>query len=221
MKSLQTNVDFVPRIFTSLTLSEALLTAAIIGFVTWVFVRSRRGGDRDTTITFGRTEIEPLLDDAPLIQPLEDGQWDNARAVIPELIDVLTVMERNLDGLDGIDYRSLAHQSGVAPSSVRQVATQTFGRIRHLNQATVQFLPDDLSQAWHALLHLLEDLRRFGPGSSEPWSDSVLNRNRRDVLHYVGMVRTALIEFATSGAIATYCEPPDLRRSDLEDWEPR
>ena len=208
------------QIIASMDLWTAITAVGILGLATWVFRRLRKGPRPDTTITFGRTEPEPVLDDVPQIQPLEDQQWDNARAVVPELVNVLTVMQSNLDGLDAIDYRSLAHQGDAVPNSMRQLATQTFGRIRHLDQATVQFLPDDLSKAWYSLLQLLEELRRFGHGSSEPWPDKVLNRNRRDVTAYLALVRISLIEFATSGAITEYCEPPDLRRSGLETWEP-
>jgi hypothetical protein len=160
------------------------------------------------------------LDDAPLLDALGDGQSDNAREVVPELVNILTVMQTNLDGLDAIDYRSLAPQGDGVPNSVRQVATETFGQIRHLDQSTVPFLPNALSKAWYSLLQLLDDLRRYGPGSSEPWPDAVLNRNRRDVIHYLGLVRTSLIDFAKTGAIAEHCEPPDLRRSSLEAWQP-
>lgn len=204
----------------SIDLWDVLLAAAVIAVASRI-VRRLRGGLRpDTTITFGHTEREPVLDDAPLIQPPGDQQEDNARVVVPELVDALTVMETNLEGLDAIDYRSLAHQGDAVPRPVRQLATQTFGRIRHLDQATVRFLPGDLSKAWYSLLQLLEDLRRYGHGSAEPWPDVLLNRNRRDVIRYLVIVRAALTEFAESGNVTEYCDPPSLRRSDPEPWEP-
>jgi hypothetical protein len=197
-----------------------LAVAAAVLIVSRI-VRRLRGGRRpDTTITFGRVEREPLLDDAPSIEPRDDQQWDDARSVVPELVDVLTVMQANLDGLDGIDHRSLAQEGEAVPRSMRQLATQTFGRIRHLDTATVQFLPDDLSHGWHSLLRLLEEFRQFGPGSSDPWPDAVLDRNRRDVIRYLDITHEALIDFARSANVAEYFEPPDLRRSDLEAWEP-
>jgi hypothetical protein len=195
-------------------LDPVLVAAAIIVLTTWIVRRLRRGGPPDTTITFGHAAPEPVLDDLPPAELGEDHRGDNARAVVPELIDVLTDMQMNLDGLDAIDYRSLAHHGDGVSSSMRQLATQTFGRIRHLDQATVPLLPDDLSKAWHSLLQLLDDLRRYGRGSSEPWSDILLSRNRRDVIDYLVVVRTALFEFAKSSHVAEYCEPPDLRRSE-------
>lgn len=192
-------------------LEAVLLVAAVITVASWTLRRLRGGHRPDTTITFGRAEAEPVLDDADLIPPHQGRQGDNARAVVPELVDVLAIMQTNLEGLDAIDYRSLTQQGDAVPSSVRQLATETFGRIRHLDQATVPFLPDDLSKAWYSLLQLLEDLRRHGHGSSEPWSEAVLDRNRRDITQYLVTVRAALIEFATSGAVAEHRDPPNLR----------
>jgi len=213
--------EVVKQIATSIDLWTVLTAVGIIALAAWAFRRMRGGHRPDTTITFGRSDPEPLLDDAPLLAALDDQQWDNAREVVPELVNVLTVMQTNLDGLDAIDYRSLARDRDGVPNSMRQIATETFGRIRHLDQSTVPFLPNDLSKAWYSLLQLLEDLRRYGPGSSEPWPDVVLNRNRRDVVAYLAIVRASLIEFAKTGAIAEHCEPPHLRRSSLEAWEPK
>jgi hypothetical protein len=213
-------LEFVKWIGTSIDLWSGLAIVVIAALMSRLFRRIRGGSSPGTTITFGRTDPEPVLDDADLIQPHEDRQWDNARAVVPELVDVLTVMQTSLDGLDAIDYRALARQGDDVPGSVRQLATETFGRIRHLDRATVPFLPDELSQAWDSLLQLLEDLRRYGHGSAEPWSDIVLDRNRRDVIAYLVIVRQSLVDFATTGSIASQVDPPDLRRSNLEAWEP-
>jgi hypothetical protein len=212
--------EIVRQIVTSIDLWTVLTAVGIIALASWAFRRIRGGHRPDTTITFGRSDPEPVLDDAPLLAALDDQQWDNAREVVPELVNVLTVMQTSLDGLDAIDYRSLARERDGVPNSVRQIATETFGRIRHLDQSTVPFLPNDLSKGWYSLLQLLEDLRRYGHGSSEAWSDVVLNRNRRDVVAYLAFVRTSLIEFANTGAIAEHCEPPDLRRSSPDAWAP-
>jgi len=220
VKYLEPVLESVKWVGTSIDLWSALVAAGVIVIAIRTFRRLRGRQRPDTTITFGRTEPEPILDDLPLIQPHEEAQWDNARAVVPELVEVLAVMQTNLDGLDAIDYRSLVQQGDGVPGSMRQLATHTFGRIRHLDQATVQFLPDDLSKAWSSLLQLLEDLRRYGHGSSEPWPDAVLKRTRRDVVAYLVIVRTSLIEFAKTGAIAEHLSPPNLRRSNLEAWEP-
>jgi hypothetical protein len=47
-----------------------------------------------------------------------------------------------------------------------------------------------------------------------------MDRKRRHVTRNLHFTHEALIDFARRANVAVYFEPPDLRRSDLEAWEP-
>lgn len=146
----------------------------------------------------------------------DNARWATGISAVQEMLDPLETMRDLVDSLGGFD-------SSNKPVDTEQqgLANTALDIMDRLARTRATLLPPELYNRWFRAARLARQYQNARKQQvALGWSKEKFSRAKDDVYNYMAYVSTSLATFAQTGKVDAECEPPVLRRDDMEPWQP-